>query len=293
MQEINFFLPGFTNNLRINLAFVECLNQHRECFYDNIKIASFFDSFPNAIWNGGRCKFGKIDITKFQKIVDLVNSLGIAIRYTFTNCLIREEHLSDKYCNKLMSISNNGMNEVLVNSPILERYLRSRYPNFKYILSTTTLTRGAQSINELCEKYDLVVADYRDTHNYNFLQEIVRRDKVEIILNESCVLNCAYRRNHYEEISRAQLLFRETAASKRCMYQDTSQFREAYVSTDMLYCMLVPMGYVNYKIRGRESNAIKLTNEYLSFFVKPQYKYDVKKYIEKSSFTNIGWIITS
>lgn len=282
-QDINLYLPGFTDNLNVNLAFIECYYQHRECFYENLKIASLFDSFPNAIWNGGRCKFGKTDIVKFQDTVHLVNSLGIAIRYTFTNCLIKEEHLSDNYCNQLMSICNNGMNEVLVNSPILENYLRSNYPRFKYILSTTALVRGAKAINEVSEKYDLVVADYRDVRNLEFLREIKNREKVEILLNESCVIDCQYRRQHYEEISRAQLLLKETDVSKRCMYHDTSKYCEAYVSPAMLYDVLVPMGFVNFKIRGRESNPEKLINEYLSYFVMPRYREDIKNYIELSS----------
>lgn len=272
MQKIQFYLPGFTKNLSINLAVAESKKRHGELYNENIEISALYGSFPNAIWNGGRCEFGKIDISKFQDIVERVNSYGIAIRYTFTNCLIKEEHLSDEYCNKLMEICNNGKNELLVNSHILEDYLRSNYPKFKYILSTTTLTRGAKSINEACKNYDLVVADYRDAQNEEFLNEIVIRNKVEILLNESCVLNCMYRRKHYEEISMAQMTLKDSGVENRCRYHDITKFREAYISKDTMYNKLVPLGFINYKIRGRELNSDKLLREYFTYLVKPQYE---------------------
>lgn len=283
MRDIKFYLPGFTNNLNLNLALVESQKRHCEYYYDNIMFSSLYGAFPNAIWNGGRCEFGKIDIPLFKDIVGLVNSLGIAIRYTFTNCLIREEHLSDEYCNELMSMCDNGMNEVLVNAPLLENYLRANYPDFKYILSTTTLTRGAEAINDACKKYDLVVADYRDVKNREFLQEIVLRDKVEILLNESCIFDCAYRKSHYEAISKSQLYLQDTEEERKCMYHDATKFREAYVRKDTLYDVLVPMGYINYKIRGREMNPEKLMNEYFMYLVKPQYREAVKSDLECTS----------
>lgn len=286
MPEIKFYLPGFTKNLNINLALVESMNNHAEWYCDNIKIASFFGSFPNAIWNGGRCEFGKIDLPRFEDIVGIVNSLGIAIRYTFTNCLIKEEHLSDEYCNRLMSICNNGMNEILVNSPLLESYLRTNYPRFKYILSTTSLTRGIQAINEACNNYDLVVADYRDVRNNTFLEGITSREKVEILLNEACLLDCIYRGPHYEDISRSQLNSNDIQAEKMCRYHNTSRFREAYISNYTLYDDLVPMGYCNFKIRGREMDMDKLLNEYLTYLVKTDFRSVVCDEIENNLMNN-------
>ena len=275
MPTINFYIPSFTNHLGVNMSLVQSLEQHSEWYYDDIRIASMYGSFPNAIWNGGRCEFGEIDIPRFKDIIDHVNALGIAIRFTFTNCLIKEEHLSDEYCNRLMNLCDNGMNEVLVNSPVLEKYLRSNYPGFRYILSTTALIRGADSINEACNHYDLVVADYRDAKYMRFLQEITQRGKVEILLNEACVLDCKYRSNHYERISQSQLLLKDVQEEKNCMYHDTSKFREAYISKDTLYGTLVPMGYRHFKLRGRELSPDKLIKEYLMYLAKPQYQKEI------------------
>lgn len=75
---------------------------------------------------------------------------------------------------------------------------------------------------------------------------------------------------HYERISQSQLLFNDVHEEKNCMYHDTSKFRKAYISKDTLYDTLVPMGYRNFKLRGRESSPDKLINEYLTYLGKPQ-----------------------
>ena len=45
------------------------------------------------------------------------------MRYTYTNPLLTREDLSDAYCNFCMKAADNGMNEVLVVSDILEEYI--------------------------------------------------------------------------------------------------------------------------------------------------------------------------
>ena len=89
-------------------------------------------------------------------------------------------NLNNKYCNLILECSNNGMNEILINSLELEQFLRKKYPNFKYILSTTRCERDIFKINEATKNYDLVVIDYRDNRNLNFLNAIEDKSKIEI-----------------------------------------------------------------------------------------------------------------
>ena len=88
------------------------------------------------------------------------NGLGVALRYTFTNTLLREEDVYDSYCNECMKLGNNGLNEVLVNSPILEKYIREKYPKYRIISSTTKGIKTIDGLNKELEKYPIVVADY-------------------------------------------------------------------------------------------------------------------------------------
>jgi hypothetical protein len=59
------------------------------------------------------------------------------IRFVFTNNLLKEEHLSERYNNIILDIFNNANNEIVLNSDILESYLNQKYPNYDLIASTT------------------------------------------------------------------------------------------------------------------------------------------------------------
>ena len=64
----------------------------------------------------------------------------------------------------------NGKYENLI------RLLNKYENNFKWILSTTRAERNVDKINELCKKYYLIVLDYRDAKNKDFLQKLYFRD---------------------------------------------------------------------------------------------------------------------
>ena len=260
---INFYLPGLNNNYMINKSIIDLLCSHPSLFHSGVRIAAVFGSFPNAIWNGGRTEIGLIDIERCKRIISELNSIGVAVRYTFTNSLLEKRHLDDVYCNLLMDIADNGKNEVLVNSKILEEYLRNKYPKFKYILSTTSLIRDIDQINKACSNYDMVVLDYRDIQRAEFLSTIKQKDKVELLVNESCALDCPMRQQHYEAISSAQLRFVEGEEAS-CKYNNNKKFGEAYISHDRIWKELIPMGFSHFKFKGRTENPILLTRDVVS-----------------------------
>lgn len=61
-MSIDFHLPNFVDRFgsAINLTVIDMVKKLPEMFYDDIKIASVFDSFP-LIWNGGRMMIGYMD----------------------------------------------------------------------------------------------------------------------------------------------------------------------------------------------------------------------------------------
>ena len=121
----------------MNQVIINLMKEYPEKFRDNYEIGSVYGTFPGAIWNGGRAVIGVTQKSDMEKIISTYNSFGVPVRFTWTNSLIEEKHLDDTYCNLIMSVADNGKNQVLVNKQILEDYLRKRYPDFKYISSTT------------------------------------------------------------------------------------------------------------------------------------------------------------
>ena len=103
------------------------MKQYPEKFHEGYEIGSVYGTFPGAIWNGGRAVFGISSKAVIKSVLDNYNSLGVPVRFTWTNSLIEEKHLNDTYCNLIMEMANNGKNQVLVNREVLGDYLRKTF----------------------------------------------------------------------------------------------------------------------------------------------------------------------
>lgn len=127
---VNFYIPGLNFKLfKTFLNVAEYMKMQPKYVHEDSCIKAFYGCFANSIWNGGRINSNEpLSVDRMQTAISLINDLGIAVRYTFTNSLIRKEHLLDENCNRQMILANNGKNEVLVNSDMLETFLRDVYP---------------------------------------------------------------------------------------------------------------------------------------------------------------------
>lgn len=272
---LKFYLPDFYNFFNLNMNIITKLLTDSEMFMDNISIGAVYGSFPGAYWNGGRVINGITDKQNIRATINAFNDQNIPIRFTFTNQLINKPLLCDPYCNMIMDLANNGMNEVLVNSPILEEYLRDNYPNFKYISSTTKCLTNIDTINKECDDYYLTVLDYRFNPNKDFHKLLKNKDKIELLINAYCSPNCTKRAQHYELLSRLQLEQGDTC-SPYCNYLATSFIDCLKLSTvikkDELYGYFVDQGFKHFKIEGRTMHIVDVLESYIYYLVKPEYQ---------------------
>lgn len=250
------------------------MNQYPESFRDGYRIGSVYGTFPGAIWNGGRTVFGITSKGDMQKIISAYNSKGVPVRFTWTNSLLEEKHLSDTYCNLIMKMADNGMNQILVNREVLETYIRSEYPGFKLISSTTKRMLDLETLQEeIAKDYFLVVLDYDLNHNEEVLSALQpHADKIEILVNEICYPGCKMRLEHYRNQSKAQLEY-DSNPTFKCPNNSTPRsFKEcakrpAFLSNEEIESY-VDRGYVNFKIVGRGLPIEFVKDSYLYFLVK-------------------------
>jgi hypothetical protein len=186
-------------------------------------ITSVYGTFPNAIFNGGRTLFHFFssiadrkewfmeknrlwyDPDGMQELVRRYNRQGIAVRYTYSNPLITKKHLADPYANLTLEIAHDPMNAVVTANPVIEQYVRKRYPKFKIVGSVTAeKSLSIAFLKRRAEEVDLLVLppEYNDRLA---IMEKLPVEKLEVILNERCVPNCPNRRNHYRAIGKSQL----------------------------------------------------------------------------------------
>lgn len=275
-REVYWHLPGFYCFKLLNQVIMNMMKDYPEAFRGGYRIGSVYDTFPGAIWNGGRTIFGIVGKPEMEAVLKLYNDRGIPVRFTWTNSLLEEKHLQDTYCNLIMRLADNGLNQALVNAPALEEYIRREYPRFRLISSTTKrLTRLEDVMRELEKDYYLVVLDY----DLNGSGEALKRlepyaDRIELLVNEICVPGCSSRKAHYEHQARMQLEYdmsKPFSCPNRTHERSFAECKKlpAFVSNAEIGDY-IDRGFVNFKIAGRGMSQEFLKESYLYFLVKEE-----------------------
>lgn len=282
-REVFWHLPGLCYFRLLNQVLMNTMEAHPECFRDGYKIGSVYGTIPGAIWNGGRAVFGITTKAEIEKVIATYNNKGIPARFTWTNSLLEKEHVYDTYCNMIMRVADNGMNQVLVNRPALEEYIRETYPNYKLISSTTKRMVDLEQLKkEVAKDYHLVVLDYDLNRDENVIKQLEpMADRIEILVNEICYPGCPKRAEHYLEESRSQLEF-DNRTEFRCPNQSREKRtfeecmkRPAFMTNEEVE-HYIERGFVNFKIVGRGLPQQFVLDSYLYFLVKDEHRESIR-----------------
>ena len=291
---VKWHLPGFCAFFYLNQIVINLMKEYPEKFREGYRVGSVYGTFPGAIWNGGRAVFGITCKKDMQRIVDTFNRFGVPVRFTWTNPLLEEKHVYDTYCHLIMSVADNGKNEVLVNSPVLEQYLRENYPDFGFISSTTKrLTRLEEIQAELDKNYKLVVLDYDLNHDEKVLSALESvADRIEILVDEICFPGCQKRKKHYEDEALMQLTY-EKGTVFPCPNRTTRpsfaecKKRPSFISNEEIDGY-IERGYTNFKIVGRGLPQDMVLESYLYYLVKEEEREFIHNKIDKTMASLLG-----
>lgn len=289
-MEIGFHIPDFCTHFRLNNILINTIEKKPEYFHEGLKIVSVFGTFPSSVWNGGRYLGGSAEMQSIKDIIKVFNDKGIPLRFTFTNPLIKKEHLGDSYCNQILRAANNGLNEVIVMSPVLEEYIRENYPKFPITSSTCKQIEDMDGVNaELKKDYKYVVLDYNWNNRFDELEKISPEDRsrCEILVNACCNPHCERRGEHYRQIGEQQIKgweYNKNPLNKTpfeyedfvCPYMNRGIYDimelENFVSPEDIINKYVPMGFKHFKIEGRTFNDINILETYVVYMVKPEFR---------------------
>lgn len=289
-----YHLPGLFEFYELYRIFLPLYRTHREYFYDWCRIGSIYGAPPDCIWGGGRIGSGDCAA---QEALALTREYGVSARLTFSNSLLREEHLTDRKCNalcRLFSESDGPQNGVIVHSELLLRYLRERYPKLYFVSSTTkVLTAFPQLQAELArDEFRFVVPDFRLNRAFDRLNALpeAAKDKVELLCNECCWFGCKERSACYEAVSRKNL--GEAAPEHICAAPDAAggyRFSKAmenpgFIGVEAIRSIYMPMGFSHFKIEGRSLGSALILEFLLYYLTKPEYQLRVREevYLENT-----------
>ena len=289
-----YHLPGLFEFYELYRVFLPLYHAHREYFYDWCRIGSIYGAPPDCIWGGGRIGSGDCAA---QEALALTREYGVSARLTFSNSLLREEHLTDQKCNalcRLFSESDGPQNGVIIHSELLLRYLRERYPKLYFVSSTTkVLTAFPQLQAELArDEFRFVVPDFRLNRAFDRLNALpeAAKDKVELLCNECCWFGCKERSACYEAVSRKNL--GEAAPEHICAAPDAAggyRFSRAmenpgFIGVEAIRSIYMPMGFSHFKIEGRSLGSALILEFLLHYLTKPEYQLRVREevYLENT-----------
>lgn len=313
MKKVFYHIPGLFEFYDLYKAFLPLWRDHREYFYDWCEIGSIYGAPSDCIWGGGRVGFGDAEP---EKVAALVKEYGISARLTFSNSLIREEHLADVECNTLCRMFESadtglvdgrngagngaGLNGaefdagldgagIIVHSDLLLDYIKAKYPGFYFISSTTkVITDFEQFVAELNRNdFRYVVPDFRLNRQIDKLSTLTdaQKQKVEFLCNECCWFGCYDRKACYENVSRKSLgencedhVCVSPTAQKGYRFSDAMK-NPGFIGIGDIRNVYAPAGFRHFKIEGRSLGSAIILEFLLYYMTKPEHQLKVREEI--------------
>ena len=279
-ETAHYHLPGLFEFYDLYKLFLPLFYEHRDYFYDWCDIGSIYGAPADCIWGGGRVGSGEQDP---REVLALTQTYGISVRLTFSNSLLREEHLADPRCNALCRLfSETGGNGVILHSDLLLDYLKRTYPKLYFVSSTTKVLTDFDQCRQEAERADFryVVPDFRLNKAFDRLQALPDRlkDKLEFLCNECCWPGCRDRKACYEAVSRKNL--GESGPEHRCAAPEAqggyrfskAMENPAFIGIHDIQHTYLPMGFSNFKIEGRELGSALILEFLLYYMTKPEHQ---------------------
>ena len=292
-MKIYYHLPGLFEFYDLYKAFLPLWREHREYFYDWCEIGSIYGAPSDCIWGGGRVGFGNAEP---EKVAALTKEYGISPRLTFSNSIIREEHLDDARCNALCKMFKNGSGDcsnvdagIIVHSDLLLDCIKGKYPGFYFVSSTTkVITDFELFVDELNrDEFKFVVPDFRLNKQFDKLKALTdaQKQKVEFLCNECCWFGCYDRKNCYENVSRKSL--GEDCEDHECVSPTAKRgyrFSDAmknpgFIGIDDIQNVYAPAGFRHFKIEGRSLGSAIILEFLLYYMTKPEHQLKVREEI--------------
>ena len=288
MKKAYYHLPGLFEFYELYQVFLPLYRQHRDWFYDWCEIGSIYGAPADCLWGGGRAGFGEQGP---REVLALMQEYGISARLTFSNSLLREEHLTDKKCNALCALfEQNGavQNGVIIHSDLLLEYIKKTYPGLYFVSSTTKVLTDFRECHKEIQREDFryVVPDFRlnkALDQWNTLSQ-AEKDKVEFLCNECCWPGCRDRKRCYEIVSRKNLGEDVEHACQAPNATEGYRFSKAmknpaFISSDYIRTIYLPRGFSHFKIEGRSLGSALILEFLLYYMTKPEHQLEAREEI--------------
>lgn len=196
-----FHMPG-PENLDIFESLLKFQEFYPEACLPNRKITEIYGSWPGSIWNGRTTDYGyeTATIQEIEIIRQKIERLGLTMNLTWNNHLVSGTDVYDRFCNAITEIFHNGKHAITVASPELYKYLKEKYPNYKYYQSVISTSNDTDFVKK--DEYDMYLMTRNLNNNWEKLLAIPEeeRSNIEFLCNDLCTPIC-HRMGHYNVVN--------------------------------------------------------------------------------------------
>ncbi len=291
-----YHLPGLFEFYDLYKIFLPIFRSHRDFFYDWCEIGSIYGAPEDCLWGGGRTGSGNQNP---RDVFELMNEFGISARLTFSNSLLKNEHVSDKKCNALCNLfeKSNVPSGVIVHSDLLSDYLKSNFANLYLVSSTTKVLTDFEDLRRELDRPDFkyVVPDFRLNKAFEKLTALSdsQKSKVEFLCNECCNFACKERKACYKNVSQKNL--GENVPDHKCGSPDAEggyKFSKAmknpgFIGIGDIQKNYLPAGFSNFKIEGRGLGSAMVFEFLLYYMVKPEHALELRESVYLDSMLDL------
>ncbi|MCP4348981.1 MAG: hypothetical protein GY795_26165 [Desulfobacterales bacterium] len=201
------------------LNFINRLNQENNTYS---KVYEIFGGLPVSIFGGGRpgMTLPNVDLDIMQKHIALAKSFGLKFNYLLNSSCLNNLEYDKTFINKFLQlfewIYNNEIDMVTISIPFLMEIIKYHYPSIKVNVSTICHVDSVNKLH-LFEKHndiDRITLSFFINRNFYALKKMRSHaeSKMEILANDSCLLECHNRMYHYNLCSHGSQVMTENAS---------------------------------------------------------------------------------
>ena len=148
-------------------------------------------------------------------------------------------------------------------------------------------------ITELEKDYHLFVLDYNFNNLFGLLDLIPHKERVEVLVNSCCDPGCPNRATHYRLIGQDMIHYCKHMSALPDVPFDINSYSteneqndihckagtrsvfdifklSSCVKPDDIWDKYIPMGFENFKLEGRTSTRLYITETYMQYMLKPE-----------------------
>ena len=226
-----------------------------------------------------------IDIA-IKKVIQY-NNQGISVFLTFSRYNLDKKSLSDERSNTFLkefsSVSKQNMNGVIISNDMLCDIVKEKYNNLLTVSSILKPTYESNNwtnddyeyYNSLAEKYDYVVPNPSKIVQHEFRKNIDFPEKMIVLLNSKCTVNCTMAKFHYEYqslIDDAIINGDDPKEYEKKLFQITHKCSNSIgpyqtVNIDKIESFINDK-FINFKFDGREYDGETLVQEVDQYIIE-------------------------